>query len=91
MTDEKTHPERRKLDHRIHEIAYLLMKLRIAQVICLFFVCYLVWDFHIFYKENFHEFEEWQMVSVVAYMAGFLGALKLMFDHIKSRVDRDDI
>jgi hypothetical protein len=43
------------------------------------------------YKSNFDQFEEWQMVSVVAYMGGFLGALKLMFENIKLKVSKDDI
>jgi len=89
MTDER--PERRRLDHRIHEVAYLLMKLRIAQVACLVFICYLTFDFHVFFTENIDRFEQWQMVSVVAYMGGFLGALKLMFENIKLKVSRDDI
>lgn len=89
MTEER--PERRRLDNRIHEVAYLLMKLRIAQVACLIFICYLTYSFHVFYMENFDNFEEWQMVSVVTYMGGFLGALKLMFENIKLKVSKDDI
>tara|TARA_Y100000310_G_scaffold342821_1_gene447648 strand:+ start:4219 stop:4494 length:276 start_codon:yes stop_codon:yes gene_type:complete len=91
MMSNEIQPERRRLDNRIHEIAYLLMKLRIAQVACLVFICYLTFDFHTFYMANFDNFEQWQMVSVVAYMGGFLGALKLMFENIKLKVSKDDI
>lgn len=83
--------EKRSRDHRIHEVVYILMKLRLAQLSVMGFVCYLLYDFHIFYKANFHQLVEWQMISVVAYIGGFLGAVKFMFEHITRPVKRENI
>jgi len=83
--------EKRSTDHVIHELVYILMKLRLAQLTVMFFMCYLLYDFHIFYKANFHDLVEWQMISVVAYIGGFLTAVKFMFEQFTTPVKREHL
>ena len=67
---------------------YFLQRARIAQVLCMMFMLYITWDFHVFYKENFKEFNGWQMTSLLSYGMVFVTTIRFMFDHLDIVIPR---
>jgi len=81
--------EKRGVLNKLETLIYLLQRARIAQVFTLLFMLFIVWDFHVFYKENFREFTGWQMSSVIAYGTFFVAAIRHMFEHLDKVIRRD--
>lgn len=74
----------------LDELSHFLVKLRVVPTCCTIFVCWLTYDFHVFYINNALHMSEWQMVGVGAYAGAFVTTLKFMFDHLLTKAERDD-
>jgi hypothetical protein len=73
-----------------HELSHFLQKTRIIPLAVVGFILWLTYDFHEFYKAHAMDMEEWQIAAVFAYAGVLIGAIKFLFEHISSKIERDD-
>lgn len=78
------------MKEKIIECIHVFNTVRPMQWIMLVFTLIITWDFHLFYKENFFMFEEWQNAGVLAYAAMVVGIMKIVGDGVMKKRERDD-
>lgn len=81
--------ERRKPKQRLNEVLHILQKSRIFALAITYFICWLTYDFHSFFKANYENMQEWQLVSVLAYAGTQIACIKFIFEHIAKPIERD--
>lgn len=81
-------PEKIKL--AINDFINLVQKARIVPLMVMAFILWLTYDFHIFYKETALEMKDFQVAAVFAYAGVLIGAIKFLFEHISSKIEKDE-
>lgn len=71
------------------DVVHVLQRWRVIQNAGFLFVCWLAYDFHTMYVGGFAEWKEWQHAGAFAYMGALVGAIKLMYEHVRLPVERD--
>jgi len=74
----------------MQKIVSLIHRSRLIPVSIIIFIMWLTYDFHLYLKDNLLKMQDFQVAAVFAYAGSLVATIKVLFDHIAKKIEKDD-